>query len=74
MSKCESFVHNDAEFLRHLPDHVESKATHTNIAARLGIEALCYWIENCRNNIGEHDTIFDRSYGPCVKEQYFYVQ
>ena len=60
-----SFVRDDLEFLRHLPDHVESNTTlvtldvvnlYTNITARLGQEALCYWIEKCRNNIDDRFT------------------
>ena len=44
-----SFARDDLEFLRHLPDHVESNVTlvtlgvvnlYTNISARLGQEAL----------------------------------
>ena len=61
-----SFVRDDLDFLQHLPDHVESNTTlvtldvvnlYTNITARLGQEALCYWIEKCRNNIDERFTI-----------------
>ena len=60
-----SFVRDDLEFLRHLPDFVESNTTlvtldffnlYTIIRARLGQEALCYWIEKCRNNIDERFT------------------
>ena len=49
-----SVVRDYLEFLRHHPDHVESNTTlvildvvdlYTNITARLGQEALCYWIE-----------------------------
>ena len=65
MSQCEKFVRDDLDFLRHLPDHVESNTTlvtlnvvnlYTNITARLGQEDLCYWIEKCRNNIDERFT------------------
>ena len=60
-----SFVRDDLEFLRHLPDHVESNTTlvtldvvylYTNITARLGKEALSDWIEKCRNNIDDRFT------------------
>ena len=60
-----SFVRDDLEFLRHLPDHVESNTAlvtldvvnrYTIITARLGQEALCYWIEKCINNIDERFT------------------
>ena len=60
-----SFVRDDLEFLRHIPDHVESNITivtldvvnlYTNITARLGQKALCYWIEKCRNNMDERFT------------------
>ena len=60
-----SFVRDDLDFLRHLPDHVESNTTlvtldvvnlYTYITARLEQEALCYWIEKYRNNIDERFT------------------
>ena len=62
-----SFVRDDLEFLRHLPDHVESNITlvtlvvvnlYTNITARLGQEALCYWMQK-QYRWQIHNTIFD---------------
>ena len=57
-----SYVRDDLDFLRHLPNQVNSNAElvtldvvnlYTNITATLGLRALEFWIENYRHKIDQ---------------------
>ena len=57
-----SYVRDDLDFLRHLPNQVDSNAKlvtldvvnlYTNITTTLGLKALDFWIDNYRNEIDQ---------------------
>lgn len=60
-----SFIRDDLDFLRHLPEQVDPDAElvsldvvnlYTNISSTLGLTALNFWIDNCRTDIDNRFT------------------